>query len=671
MRGALIVLAAWVALLLGCAREAVIEVADFDLHSGGRVTRVHLPGDFHSAADARTPFSLTSHVTLPPELRGRDATLVVGGLLGLYEVSINGAVSQPLEDSLTPNATQLPHAFAIPRETTRRGEIDLELRFRYDSISASRFLDAPRISATPRGDTMYRWARRINADGSNVAISMLLAIGLAYGTLFILDRRRTFYAWFAGFALFAGLFTRFYIYGLDAFGGHSFTVAWSMAFIAGWIGVRFQYAYFDFPAPAWLRYAPWSLIVPWALYHDSFTAPRNHYRIVGVLCVAALTLLLLTCIRAVRARRRNAPFVLGYIIVYNLVVAPDVVHALHVGDPTGGLRFLGLGYLAVAIVNIVLLGRDHRVLGQDLEQRVIELDTANVELRRQIAERSRELSEALANMSSGKSKLLPGDIVDERYRVLKKLGEGGMGAVYEVERLRDCKHFAMKVLLDTSKSGALARFAREGQIAAEIAHPNVLGVVDVGTSQQGLFVVSELVDSGSLEEFRQRFGDRDWALPLLKQIASGVAALHRAGVVHRDLKPGNVLLGSDGRPRIADFGIAALRDNHVDALGATRDQLTAAGALLGTPIYMAPELARGAENASVASDVFAFGVLAYEMLTGKLPFASPPVLDALVGRTSDPPRKSGNSAIDKFVMDALALDPKKRPSLGGLAVVGS
>ena len=308
-----------------------------------------------------------------------------------------------------------------------------------------------------------------------------------------------------------------------------------------------------------------------------------------------------------------------------------------------------------------------------------ELGRANVELRRQIAERSRALSEALATLDSaprGGSRLREGDVVDDRYRVVRALGSGGMGTVSEVERVSDGKRLALKALHEASNRAALARFAREAQIAAEIEHPNVVRIYDVGVASSGfLYVVMELATGGSLEDARRRFGDRAFALPILQQVADGLAALHGHGVIHRDLKPANVLLDDARHVRIADFGIAALRGDElglaktIDVAGATAvdAKLTRAGDLLGTPLYMAPELARGAERASAASDVFAFGVLAYEVVSGHMPFSDPPVLDALVGRTSAPPSPLSDSSIDLLIMGALSLDPGARPTLQEIA----
>jgi serine/threonine-protein kinase len=184
-----------------------------------------------------------------------------------------------------------------------------------------------------------------------------------------------------------------------------------------------------------------------------------------------------------------------------------------------------------------------------------------------------------------------------------------------------------------AEGAVLARFAREAEIAAQIDHPNVVAIVDIDVTRNGeLFLVMELVSGSTLEDERDRYGDVDWALAVLHQTALGLAAIHERGVVHRDLKPSNVLLmprAAGGLPhvKIADFGIASLRAGHgIDAIGDTLlesvsedARLTKTGTILGTPMYMAPELLRGARSASPKSDVYAFGLVAYQLLSREFP----------------------------------------------------
>ena len=298
--------------------------------------------------------------------------------------------------------------------------------------------------------------------------------------------------------------------------------------------------------------------------------------------------------------------------------------------------------------------------------------SAYAELQRQVAERSKELADALSKLSSQPRPLSPAREVDGRYRVIRKLGAGGMGTVYEVERITDQHRFALKTLRGRTEPDSMARFAREAHVAAEQLHPNLVPVVDIGIADGALFLVMPLVDGGSLEQQRSRFGDATWARPLLGHVAIGLAALHERGIVHRDLKPANILLDR-GVPRIADFGLAALRgvvaadtaaSGELDAAVAATMQpgpagLTRAGDIFGTPAYMAPELASGARDIGPASDMFAFGLLAYEMVVGCTAFAEPPVLSRLGGREIAVPVVA---KIEPVIARCLELDPASRPT---------
>jgi serine/threonine protein kinase len=273
------------------------------------------------------------------------------------------------------------------------------------------------------------------------------------------------------------------------------------------------------------------------------------------------------------------------------------------------------------------------------------------------------------------------DVFDERYRVLRPLGRGGMGAVYEVVRTRDGKRFALKVVTAAISTRHAARFAREAEIGARIHHDNLISIVDVGISAGAApFLVMELAAGGSMEEQRGRFGDVRWALPIVRQIAAGLAELHAEGIVHRDLKPGNVLLvegcGDDGVvAKISDFGISrfgALDESaDVDAQGATVASpsgdvspraLTQTGALMGTPLYMPPEaLLEPAKHSS--ADMFSFGILAYEALTGRAPFPVPPVILARGGHPlpAPSPLDGIGAPVAAMVLACLCASPAERP----------
>ena len=259
--------------------------------------------------------------------------------------------------------------------------------------------------------------------------------------------------------------------------------------------------------------------------------------------------------------------------------------------------------------------------------------------------------------------IVPGAIVEDRYRVFDRIGAGGMGAVYRVERLTDGRRLALKVLTGVADRMALARFAREAQVAAEIDHPNVVSVLDVDVSRSGmLFLVMELVAGGSLADRRERYGDVTWVLPLLRQVTAALAAMHARGIVHRDLKPSNILM--DGvTPKVADFGLASLAERAISVDAATVDknaapaeslQLTRTGAVMGTPLYMAPELSRGGRDAQPSSDIFSLGVVAYELLSKELPR---PPLRPLARTRGDLPAELC-ALVDSCLLEA----PDARPS---------
>lgn len=316
---------------------------------------------------------------------------------------------------------------------------------------------------------------------------------------------------------------------------------------------------------------------------------------------------------------------------------------------------------------------------RDLEAQKHEIESLNVELQRQVAERSRELREALARLHKGRTEGIEvGKIIEGRYRVLRRIGAGGMGAVYEVERISDGKHYALKTLSKIGTAESLARFAQEAEVTARLGHPNVIAMVDVGIDQDGImFLVMELATGAPLEAQRSRFGDVPWSLFILKQLVAGLTAVHGKGIVHRDLKPANVLLaGPKLLVKIVDFGLGALGSegllHELAETAAAPVDLTQTGVLMGTPMYMAPELIHGVKDAPPSADVFSLGVMAFEMFTGQRPFPTPPILDSLHGRSLVPaPQLAIHCASLKPIIAAafdrcLSFDPKQRPSAAEL-----
>jgi len=202
-----------------------------------------------------------------------------------------------------------------------------------------------------------------------------------------------------------------------------------------------------------------------------------------------------------------------------------------------------------------------------------------------------------------------------RYDIQGRAGEGATAVVYAAWDRELKRPVALKVLKGASVMSDLARhrFRREATAAAGILHPNVVSVYDVGEAEGQPYLVLELVDGKPLSEALAA-GDRSLneRVALLEKVARGVAAAHEKGVVHRDLKPQNILLGSGGLPKVADFGLAHLLNSETE--------LTKTGTALGTPLYMAPEQVRGlADEISPRTDVYALGAILYEMATGHCP----------------------------------------------------
>jgi serine/threonine protein kinase len=253
------------------------------------------------------------------------------------------------------------------------------------------------------------------------------------------------------------------------------------------------------------------------------------------------------------------------------------------------------------------------------------------------------------------------------YTLLEPIGHGGMAVVYRARQDSLERTVAIKILSENLAASPefLERFRREARTAANLRHPNVITVFDFGQDERGVpYLVLEYIEGPTLADLMDR-GLDDARIPeLLDQIAAGLDYAHQHGVIHRDVKPGNVLLTEDGRAVLADFGLAWLLE------GA---HLTLTGGVIGTPEYMAPEQA-GGEGIDHRADVYALGVVLYEMLVGERPFVAETPIGVLLKHLQDAPpsvleaRPDLPPGVDAVMTRALAKDPSERfASAGELA----
>ena len=258
---------------------------------------------------------------------------------------------------------------------------------------------------------------------------------------------------------------------------------------------------------------------------------------------------------------------------------------------------------------------------------------------------------------------LLGKTVD-RYHILNKLPEGGMGVVYgafdnRLERSVAIKFIRTDKIAPSDLDHLLKRFEREAKVLARFDHANIVTIYDYGEFQEQPYLVMQYLSGGSLKDLIGQKMSWHKALQIASEIAAGLAYAHQAGVLHRDIKPGNILLTQEGKVKITDFGIARLLES------GDSTQLTATGIGIGTPDYMSPEQCMGLE-ANPQSDVYALGVVLYELITGNKPFTADTPMAVMIKQVHDPlpdPRTyvpDLPEALNELLLKALAKDPAHR-----------
>ena len=250
-------------------------------------------------------------------------------------------------------------------------------------------------------------------------------------------------------------------------------------------------------------------------------------------------------------------------------------------------------------------------------------------------------------------------LFDERYRILRKLGSGGMANVYLAEDEELGRRVAIKILNERYANDELfnERFRREAKSAAALSHPNIVSIYDRGEASGIPYIAMEVIEGRSLKELILTRGPLPipLALEYARKILDALRFAHRNGIIHRDIKPHNILIGPEGRLKVTDFGIAR----------AGASQMTEVGSIMGTAQYLSPEQARGAPVAA-PSDLYSAGVVLYEMLTGQVPFNGDSPIEIAMKHVNEAPRPPSElnpdvtAELDQVVLRALAKDPHDR-----------
>ena len=256
------------------------------------------------------------------------------------------------------------------------------------------------------------------------------------------------------------------------------------------------------------------------------------------------------------------------------------------------------------------------------------------------------------------------------YELLKVIGEGGRGIVYEARQISLDRRVALKLIRSASLAGedAITRFHLEAEATAKLEHPGIVPVYEIGQHEGRHFLTLKLVEGGSLKELKEQgveFLDDPRACALLiKKVAEAIAYAHARGILHRDLKPANVLLDNKGEPSVTDFGLAKrVNDN---------SELTQSGVIIGTPAYMAPEQASGhRDEVTTLSDIFGLGATLYFLLTGQAPFGGKSITETLIRvqeSTPSPPSKINPKVprdLETICLKAMAKEPARRYATAG------
>jgi len=319
-----------------------------------------------------------------------------------------------------------------------------------------------------------------------------------------------------------------------------------------------------------------------------------------------------------------------------------------------------------------MLALAYEQLGELQKSRDVLLKIRSVDVEfRDVSRRLSNIQTRISMVQSGAGQQTPGtaahqqptavmELVDssvgQRFRLEKELGRGDMGVVYKAHDTQLDRPVAIKYLgaLVDGSDEYRERFLREAKAAAKVNHPNIVGIYDIGTEQGKVFIAMEYVEGPNLHQYLKRKGRLEprEAVNIIGQACSALEEIHKAGIVHRDIKPDNILVASGGLVKLMDFGLAK----------SDGKRLTGTNVVMGTPCYMSPEQALG-KTADLRADIYAIGLVLHELLTGSIVFSEGDVLQRQVKETPPPPSAAAEGVpplLDKIVMKCLAKNPEER-----------
>jgi hypothetical protein len=712
--------------LTGCADAEGEPLARWRLVSSEGGPIIELPATL--ASPTRDDAFVLERRWTPPQAEPAGFDLVMLGVQAKVSLEVDGVRAAVLRDGagIAPPGprTVVPQRFHIPA-SDRPGPRILRLRIENSWYQAGWIEGVPRVVEAGVMVRKENIALVTNLYASFLSVGVAIQVGAMFLAVFLFGGRRTAYMWFGVQALTTTVLPLYLLgYTQAAFGAFEGGVFGALLAVGNTVGVRFSHEFFELKPPHWGLWvvSAAGIIIPMSLA-GPFTFTPYGAPAINTLISLHVGYQILLCVRLWRSRGPDLRVALFGICWTTLSVVSTADQLAWWGVPSAleGARLASLGIAAFAFLQSILvashyrgsldaadsLNQELREKLEDLAQRKTEVDMLNTELRAQVQERSQQMFLALSLAASrGAAPVLAeGQSVHGRYQVLGRIGKGGMADVYRVRRKRDGRLLALKVTHNVD-GVSLARLAREATMIASIAHRHVVELVDVDVAPEGFaYLTMEIVEGLTLGEIDVSKRSKEFCLDVLDQVLDGLSALHSLGIVHRDLKPANVVVTEDGgRPQVKliDFGISRRPEELTarvvrpveqsrqlaDAFAALPDEtltmdpqpktpstthstsLTRDGLLAGTPAYMAPELAQGDAAASEASDVFALGVMVYQVLTGRPPFVEPLIIRAL--RSEDLPTPSAlqvpwmAAGLREEIQRCLSHAPEGRPTTSEL-----